>query len=89
MSAGCAAERGLDQLLDAFAGLERKNTDDVSLLLIGDGTDEARVRARCADEGLEGVVFEGFQTATRSPALCGRGRVRLSHLGGSLRNGCA
>ena len=52
--------KGLDQLLDAFAALKRENTRDVSLLLVGDGVDEARLRKRCADEGLEDVVFAGF-----------------------------
>ena len=52
--------KGLDQLLDAFAALQRQSTRDVSLLLVGDGTDEARLRRRCADEGLEDVVFAGF-----------------------------
>jgi glycosyltransferase involved in cell wall biosynthesis len=52
--------KGLDQLLDAFAALHRQSTHDVSLLLVGDGNDEARLRTRCADEGVEDVVFAGF-----------------------------
>ena len=61
--------KGLDQLLDAFAGLERKSTLEVSLLLVGDGIDEARLRKRCADEGLEGVVFAGFHDGDALPRL--------------------
>jgi glycosyltransferase involved in cell wall biosynthesis len=61
--------KGLDQLLDAFAGLEREGTHDVSLLLVGDGTDEARLRKRCADEGFEDVVFAGFHDGDALPPL--------------------
>jgi glycosyltransferase involved in cell wall biosynthesis len=52
--------KGLDHLLDAFGALQRENAHDVSLLLVGDGTDEARLRKRCADEGIGAVVFAGF-----------------------------
>jgi glycosyltransferase involved in cell wall biosynthesis len=61
--------KGLDQLLDAFAGFEREDTHDVSLLLVGDGTDEARLRKRCADEGFEDVVFAGFHDGDALPPL--------------------
>jgi glycosyltransferase involved in cell wall biosynthesis len=61
--------QGLDQLLDAFAGLTRKNAYDVSLLLVGDGSDEARLRRRCADGGVEGVVFAGFHEGNMLPPL--------------------
>jgi glycosyltransferase involved in cell wall biosynthesis len=63
------AGKGLDQLLDAFAGLKRENTHDVSLLLVGDGIDEARLRKRCADERLEDVVFAGFHDGDALPPL--------------------
>jgi glycosyltransferase involved in cell wall biosynthesis len=61
--------KGLDQLLDAFAGLEREDTHDVSLLLVGDGTDEARLRKRCADDGFEDVVFAGSHDGDALPPL--------------------
>jgi glycosyltransferase involved in cell wall biosynthesis len=53
--------KGLDHLLDAFGALQRENAHNVSLVLVGDGTDEARLRKRCADEGLGAVVFAGFR----------------------------
>jgi glycosyltransferase involved in cell wall biosynthesis len=61
--------KGLDQLLDAFADLKRTNTHDMSLLLVGDGADEARLRSRCADEELEDVVFAGFHDGDALPPL--------------------
>jgi glycosyltransferase involved in cell wall biosynthesis len=61
--------KGLDQLFDAFAGLKRQSTHDVSLLLVGDGNEEARLRRRCADEGLEDVVFAGFHDGDALPEL--------------------
>jgi glycosyltransferase involved in cell wall biosynthesis len=61
--------KGLDQLLDAFAGLKRESTHDVSLLLVGDGADEARLRKRCAQEGLDDVVFAGFHDDAALPQL--------------------
>jgi glycosyltransferase involved in cell wall biosynthesis len=61
--------KGLDQLLDAFAGLERDGTHAVSLLLVGDGTDEVRLRRRCAEEGVEDVVFAGFHDGDALPPL--------------------
>jgi glycosyltransferase involved in cell wall biosynthesis len=61
--------KGLDQLLDAFAGFQRQSTRDVSLMLVGDGTDEARLRRRCADEGFENLVFAGFHDGDALPQL--------------------
>jgi glycosyltransferase involved in cell wall biosynthesis len=52
--------KGLDTLLTAFAAAQRSSGLEVSLLLVGDGPDEAALRARCAVEGLDGVVFAGF-----------------------------
>ena len=61
--------KGLDHLLDAFAGIERTSSDDVTLLLVGDGSDEGRLRARCHDEGIRNVVFAGFHGAETLPRL--------------------
>lgn len=51
--------KGLDTLLDAFATL-RQQCPDTTLLLVGDGEDEARLRRRCGDEGIAGVIFHPF-----------------------------
>jgi glycosyltransferase involved in cell wall biosynthesis len=60
--------KGLTYLIDAFAGLQHLNFE-TSLLLVGDGPDEALLRERCAQNGLRNVVFSGFQHADRLPAL--------------------
>jgi len=61
--------KGLQYLLDAFAALQRKIPNEVSLLLVGDGVDEGLLRARCAEERLENVVFAGFHDADSLPRL--------------------
>jgi glycosyltransferase involved in cell wall biosynthesis len=63
------AGKGLDYLLDAFAALQREEATEVSLLLAGDGVDEDRLRARCAEERIENVAFAGFQDADSLPRL--------------------
>jgi glycosyltransferase involved in cell wall biosynthesis len=52
--------KGIDDLLTAFADLQREGSRTVSLLLAGDGVDEDYFRERCRREGLENVVFAGF-----------------------------
>lgn len=49
--------KGLSYLFDAYEGVRRAGID-ASLLLVGDGLDEARYRARAA--ALPDVVFAGF-----------------------------
>lgn len=56
------AVKGLPVLLEALAGL-RKNRPDVTLTVVGDGPDRARLEARAAEHDLAGAVtFVGFQT---------------------------
>ena len=61
--------KGLDHLLDAFAAIGRTRSVPVSLLLVGDGIDEGRLRARCRDEGIRNVVFTGFRGAEDLPRI--------------------
>ena len=63
------AGKGLDVLLDAYGLLQRSTAEPVSLLLVGDGQDEARLRRRCRDEGLANVVFAGFRQKRDLPEL--------------------
>ena len=52
-----------DTLLTAFATIRRHRA--AALVLVGDGEDEARVRTKCAELGLDSdVIFTGF---TRNP----------------------
>jgi glycosyltransferase involved in cell wall biosynthesis len=62
--------KGLTYLLDAFGELQRTDTgDEVSLLLVGDGRDEDRLRAQARAKRLRNVVFCGFQSDTALPRL--------------------
>ena len=61
--------KGLDHLLDAFAAIQRTSSAPVSLLLVGDGVDEARLQARSRDEGIRNVFFAGFHAAEDLPRI--------------------
>jgi glycosyltransferase involved in cell wall biosynthesis len=52
--------KGLDHLLDAYSILQRRTEGEVSLLLVGDGPEEAHLRERTQAEGLRNVAFAGF-----------------------------
>ena len=60
--------KGLNHLLDAFAVLQRRLGDDASLLLVGEGPEEERLRAQCRDLGLRNVVFEPFKQQDELPS---------------------
>jgi glycosyltransferase involved in cell wall biosynthesis len=55
--------KGLDTLLDGFARVAEPS----SLLLLGDGPDETRLRERCEALGLGNVVFAGFKQHDELP----------------------
>jgi glycosyltransferase involved in cell wall biosynthesis len=59
--------KGVDYLLDAFATLQRQSTEAVSLLLVGDGPEEARLRQQCLRHGIHNVVFLGFKQKAELP----------------------
>ena len=63
--------KGLDYLLDAFGALQRKTLQKVSLLLVGDGPDEAKLRARCRSESITNVFFVGFRHKGELPKYLG------------------
>jgi glycosyltransferase involved in cell wall biosynthesis len=51
--------KGLDYLLDAFGALPQGDAP-MSLLLMGDGQEEARLKQRCAQNEIKNVIFAGF-----------------------------
>lgn len=59
--------QGLDVILDV-AGRVRDLTDLV-FLIVGEGTEKARLERRSADEGLSNVVFKPFVSHERYPSL--------------------
>jgi glycosyltransferase involved in cell wall biosynthesis len=67
--------KGLVFLLDAFAALQQSDVEQTSLLLVGDGPDEALLRDACRTKSLENVVFTGFQDADTVQQLYGSSDV--------------
>lgn len=59
--------KGINYLLDAFERLQRQGAAPVSLLLVGDGPEEAKLKQACAERGIGDVVFVGFQQKTDLP----------------------
>jgi glycosyltransferase involved in cell wall biosynthesis len=63
------AGKGLKYLLHAFAVLQRRVDEEISLLLAGDGPDESTLREFCRREDVSNVFFVGFQQRSDLPAL--------------------
>ena len=59
--------KGLNYLLEAFETVQARSSDDISLLLVGDGPDEAMLRQHCLERGLRNVVFAGFKQKPELP----------------------
>jgi glycosyltransferase involved in cell wall biosynthesis len=61
--------KGLSHLLDAFAVLQRRlgMEEHTSLLLVGEGPEERRLRAQARDLGLRNIVFEPFKQQAELP----------------------
>ena len=59
--------KGLNYLLDAYAMVQQRSAEPTSLLLVGDGPDEAMLRKQCAERGISGVVFAGFKQKPELP----------------------
>jgi glycosyltransferase involved in cell wall biosynthesis len=60
------SQDGLDYLLDAAADITGRGRDDVQFVLVGDGTELPRLRARAADLGLGSQVeFTGLISSDR------------------------
>lgn len=67
-------EKGLDDLLEAY-GKVRSIRPGICLLLVGDGADEPRLRARAAS--LPGVIFAGFLQPDELPDAYGAADVAV------------
>lgn len=53
--------KGINILLNAFESVQRQSTDEVSLLLVGDGPEETRLKQVCSERNIRNVVFAGFK----------------------------
>lgn len=60
---------GLDAVLDAAALLKTRGSDNIKIVLIGDGHEKPRLRARARDEGLDNVVFHAPVDKARLASL--------------------
>lgn len=54
------AGKGLDLLIEAFSLVQQRCAHEVSLLLVGDGPQEAALRKICETSRIRNVVFTGF-----------------------------
>lgn len=61
-------KKGLDTLLNAYKDLVAEHQGEASLLIVGDGEDEAWYRQRCAEEEIPDVVFAGFVQKDELPS---------------------
>lgn len=59
--------KGLNYLLDAYALVQKHSPESTSLLLVGDGPDEAKLRRQCTEQGIAQVVFAGFKQKSELP----------------------
>lgn len=67
--------KGIRYLLDAFEAVQHQSAEEVSLLLVGDGPEESRLRQACAERGMQNVVFAGFQQKPELPRYYALGDV--------------
>jgi len=63
--------KGLSFLLEAFSTLQRRTSEETSLLLVGDGPQGASLRAYCDRNGVKNVVFSGFHEGDMLSRLYG------------------
>lgn len=60
--------KGVNYLLDAFAEVQQRlKGSEVSLLLLGDGADEGKLREQCRRKSIQNVVFGGFKQKPELP----------------------
>jgi len=59
--------KGIGYLLEAFGEVQRRAEGEVSLLIVGDGPEEIRLRQICQERGFRNVVFAGFHQKPELP----------------------
>ena len=59
--------KGITYLLSAFEMVQQRSSDEVSLILVGDGPEEERLRQIVAERGLRNFVFVGFHQKAELP----------------------
>jgi glycosyltransferase involved in cell wall biosynthesis len=61
--------KGLDTLIAAFAQVQQRTDREMSLVLVGDGEEEARLRKQAEDLGAQNVIFGGFRSKPELAAI--------------------
>ncbi len=61
--------KGINHLLDAFVDVQRRSDSEVSLLLVGDGPEEGKLKQQCIEQRITNVVFAGFKQKPDLPAF--------------------
>jgi glycosyltransferase involved in cell wall biosynthesis len=71
------AGKGLRDLIDAFAKLQRQDIkgEETTLLLVGDGVDEDDLRSYATKKAAGQVIFAGFRDADSLPEIYGASDV--------------
>lgn len=59
--------KGVGYLLEAFRIVQEKCTEEVSLLLLGDGPEVEKLRQTCTTHGIRNVIFAGFKQKPELP----------------------
>lgn len=59
--------KGINYLLDAFEKVQQISADEVSLLLVGDGPEEAELQQSCIERDIRNVIFTGFRQKLELP----------------------
>ena len=59
--------KGINYLLKAFERVQRLSDGEVSLLLVGDGPQEAELKSFCNERKLRNVIFAGFHQKSELP----------------------
>ncbi|CAB1275813.1 glycosyltransferase family 4 protein [Candidatus Nitrosacidococcus tergens] len=59
--------KGINYLLEAFAKVQQQSNVSVSLLLVGDGSEESVLKQVCQDRNIKNVIFTGFKQQKELP----------------------
>ncbi len=60
--------KGINYLLEAFKQIQCQSESEVSLLLVGDGPEEGKLRQQCIERRIKNVVFAGFKQKPELPS---------------------
>jgi glycosyltransferase involved in cell wall biosynthesis len=59
--------KGINHLIEAFHTVQQQSEETVTLMLVGDGPEESKLRQQCVDIGVRNVLFTGFKQKSELP----------------------